>query len=215
MRFSNAAGFKQSVGEKPWYQSMGTAQEDAVEVPSKDVWGNEDPRRKERAKMRVAADDPMAAIQKGVSQLREVERERKQWREKRDGETRSLADADTRSRRKTKRKHEDEELDGFSLDASAADDHYATKATIRARSRFLKKGTIVKIHAPSQHQPTSDPASHPQLPASTTSVADAGFPSQNASAPASQQSVVAETRDPGSSYIAWPMRSMPASSMKL
>ncbi|KAL8925515.1 MAG: hypothetical protein Q9208_003406 [Pyrenodesmia sp. 3 TL-2023] len=122
MRFSNAAGFKQAIGEKPWYQSMGTAQDDAVEVPSKDVWGNDDPRRKERERMRVATDDPMAAMQRGVTQLREVERERKQWREERDRETRSFADADRRSRRKTKRKREDDELEGFSLDAPAADD---------------------------------------------------------------------------------------------
>ncbi|KAL8896361.1 MAG: hypothetical protein Q9207_007740 [Kuettlingeria erythrocarpa] len=126
MRFSNAAGFKQSIGEKPWYQSMSTGQEDAVDAPSKDVWGNEDPRRKERERIRVAADDPMAAIQKGVTQLRQVERERKQWREERDRETRSLADANRRSRRKTKRKHEDDGLEGFSLDAPSADDSKAS-----------------------------------------------------------------------------------------
>ncbi|KAI4181149.1 MAG: hypothetical protein L6R41_006790 [Letrouitia leprolyta] len=90
MRFSNAAGFKQSIGEKPWYQSSGIIQDQTVHLPSKDVWGNEDPRRKEREKMRVAADDPMAMIQKGVSQLRQVEKERDEWRKERDRETRDL-----------------------------------------------------------------------------------------------------------------------------
>ncbi|KAL8730825.1 MAG: hypothetical protein Q9181_004516 [Wetmoreana brouardii] len=72
MRFSNAAGFKQSVGEKPWCHSLrGAGTEEGIdEVPSKDVWGNEDPRRKERERVRVANEDPMAAIQQGVAQYR-------------------------------------------------------------------------------------------------------------------------------------------------
>lgn len=130
MRFSNAAGFKQSIGDKPWYQSTGGVTEDPEEVPSKDVRGNEDPRRKEREKMRVAADDPMASIQKGVSQLRQVERERKQWLQEKQRETDELAEIQRRRDRRSKRKQGDEEIEGFNLDAPAAglkhdDDHRA------------------------------------------------------------------------------------------
>ncbi|KAI4173539.1 MAG: hypothetical protein LQ343_002877 [Gyalolechia ehrenbergii] len=111
MRFSNAAGFKQSIGEKPWYHSSGIIQDKTLEVPSKDVWGNEDPRRKEREKLKVAADDPMAMMQRGVSQLRQVEKERKEWREERDRETRDLDSLRIRRRQRSHRKHEEEELE--------------------------------------------------------------------------------------------------------
>lgn len=161
MRFSNAAGFKQSIGEKPWYQSIGTAQDDAVEVLSKDVWGNDDPRRKERERMRVAADDPMAAIQRGVTQLREMERERKQWREERDRETRSLADADKRSRRKTKRKHEDDDLEGFSLDAPAADDRRSShRRQHRRRHRHRDKSASPEHSRERSHRPNRREKDH-------------------------------------------------------
>lgn len=122
MRFSNAAGFKQSIGQKPWYQSTGAARDEPLEVTSKNVWGDEDPRRKEREKMRVAADDPMAAMQRGVLQLREVEREREQWQEERDRETRDLADMERLKKRKSKRRREKDDLEGFCLDAPASDD---------------------------------------------------------------------------------------------
>ncbi|KAL8969505.1 MAG: hypothetical protein Q9197_004307 [Variospora fuerteventurae] len=144
MRFSNAAGFKQSIGEKPWYQSIGTEQDDSVEAPLKDVWGNEDPRRKEREMLRVAADDPMAAIQKGVTQLRQVERERKQWLEERDKDTRDFKATERRRKRKSKRRHKDEEeLDGFSLDAPVRydlrDDELAASHRHRHRHKHRER----------------------------------------------------------------------------
>ena len=119
MRFSNAAGFKQAVGQKPWYHQLSTQGEkkDGIEAPSKDVWGNEDPRRKEREKMRMVADDPLAAIQKGVAGVRETEKERKKWKEEKDREIKEIEDAERRRHRKRRRREEDE-LDGFSLDAT-------------------------------------------------------------------------------------------------
>ncbi|KAI4114267.1 MAG: hypothetical protein LQ345_004930 [Seirophora villosa] len=137
MRFSNAAGFKQSIGEKPWYQAIGTGQDDPVDAPSKDVWGNEDPRRKEREKLRVAADDPMAVIQKGVTQLRQVERERQQWQEERNRETRDSNVSEKRRKRKSRRRHEEEEeeLVGFSLDAPTGHDSGGEKHAASHRHR--------------------------------------------------------------------------------
>ncbi|KAL8955381.1 MAG: hypothetical protein Q9183_006673 [Haloplaca sp. 2 TL-2023] len=95
--------------------------EDFGEAPSKDVWGNEGPRRKERERMRIAADDPMAAMQKGVTELREVEKERHKWQRERDQEIRELAAEQRRRRRKSKRQHDEEDLDNFTLDAPAKD----------------------------------------------------------------------------------------------
>ncbi|KAL9630989.1 MAG: hypothetical protein Q9204_004446 [Flavoplaca sp. TL-2023a] len=137
MRFSNAAGFKQSIGDKPWYQSCVEITEDSHEIPSKDVWGNEDPRRKEREKMRVAADDPMASMQKGVSQLRQVERERKQWLQEKQRETDELAKAQRHKSKKprSKRERDDEEMEAFSLDPSADAHQHVDKHGARHRQR--------------------------------------------------------------------------------
>lgn len=90
MRFSNAAGYKQKL-EQPWYSS--SRQDLAVQsevMPNKDVWGNEDPRRREREKRRVDANDPLAAMKKGVRQLREVDKERKKWDDERQRELQEL-----------------------------------------------------------------------------------------------------------------------------
>ncbi|KAL9040443.1 MAG: hypothetical protein Q9180_001902 [Flavoplaca navasiana] len=141
MRFSNAAGFKQSIGDKPWYQSCVEITEDSHEIPSKDVWGNEDPRRKEREKMRVAADDPMASMQKGVSQLRQVERERNQWLQEKQRETDELAKAQRHKSKKprSKRERDNEKMEAFSLDASADAHQHVDKHGARHRHRHRHK----------------------------------------------------------------------------
>ena len=124
MRFSNAAGFKQSIGEKPWYHKTDAiaAKNGEEEVLSKDVWGNEDPRRKEREKMRTIAEDPLAVIQKGVAGVREVERERKKWKEEKDREIREIEEAERRRERRRRRRREEDELEDFSLDGGAKND---------------------------------------------------------------------------------------------
>lgn len=121
MRFSNAAGFKQAIGQKPWYDKSSTVGEEGEEAepPSKDVWGNEDPRRKEREKMRTVADDPLAAILRGVAGVREVERDRKKWKEEKDREIRELEEAERRRERRRKKRQEADDLEGFSLDNGA------------------------------------------------------------------------------------------------
>ena len=124
MRFSNAAGFKQDVGQTPWYQNIGANGDEngEIEAPSKDVWGNEDPRRKEREKMRIAQDDPLAAIQRGVVGVREVEKEKKKWREEKEREIREIERAERRRERKRHRGREEDELENFSLDTPGKSD---------------------------------------------------------------------------------------------
>ncbi|GAB1194515.1 hypothetical protein APSETT444_003761 [Aspergillus pseudonomiae] len=90
MRFSNAAGFRQSVGQKPWYSSSGTEAMAPDSISGKDVWGNEDPMRREREKARIDANDPLAAMKKGVRQLKSVEHERRKWDEERKRELEAL-----------------------------------------------------------------------------------------------------------------------------
>ncbi|THC88533.1 hypothetical protein EYZ11_012023 [Aspergillus tanneri] len=66
MRFSNAAGFRQSVGQTPWYSASGSDAMAPDPVSGKDVWGNEDPMRRERERVRMDADDPLGAMRKGT-----------------------------------------------------------------------------------------------------------------------------------------------------
>ena len=118
MRFSNAAGFRQGL-ENPWY-SKPTAEPQAVEEeePSKDVWGNEDPRRKQREAARIASNDPLAFMRQGAAQVRQVEKERKRWTEEKEREMRELGEAERR-RKKRKRRREDgdkDDLEDFRLD---------------------------------------------------------------------------------------------------
>ncbi|KAG7004771.1 hypothetical protein G7Y79_00023g053550 [Physcia stellaris] len=127
MRFSNAAGFKESIGQKPWYSSAGNIQngEDTEQPISKDVWGNEDPRRKERAQMRLVTDDPMAIIQKGVSDLRQVEKERKRLQAERQSEMKDLIELEKRHEKKKRKRRDDEnDLEDFNLDKSAGKFHH-------------------------------------------------------------------------------------------
>ena len=119
MRFSNAAGFKQDVGERPWYSSASNLDEDKDDT-SKDVWGNKDPRRKERQTIRAVADDPLAAIQRGIQGVRRAEKERKQWKEEKRREVDDLIKAERRGVRTRMKGHhsdEEDELEGFSLDS--------------------------------------------------------------------------------------------------
>ncbi|KAH1878673.1 hypothetical protein KXW95_003619 [Aspergillus fumigatus] len=75
MRFSNAAGYRQSAGQMPWYSSSSRDALAPDAMPEKDVWGNEDPMRQEREKARLDANDPLMAIKRGVRQLKSVELE--------------------------------------------------------------------------------------------------------------------------------------------
>ena len=117
MRFSNAAGFKQGL-ESPWY-SKSSATVSAVEedTPSKDVWGNEDPKRKDREAARTVSNDPLAVMRQGAAQVRQVARERKRWQEEKEKELRELR-REHRRREKHRRRHEDglDDLESFRLD---------------------------------------------------------------------------------------------------
>ncbi|EEH44608.2 uncharacterized protein PADG_00897 [Paracoccidioides brasiliensis Pb18] len=134
MRFSNAAGFRQSLDKNPWYSSSNVdiaAQTAEDMLPNKDVWGNEDPRRQERERERITSNDPLAAMKKGIHQLKAVEKERKKWEEERREKLRDLKKEEERKQRRYSSRHRKERrrrrrrgsdasrdsLEGFSLDA--------------------------------------------------------------------------------------------------
>lgn len=123
MRFSNAVGFKQDIGSKPWYSKADTialadkvAEVENEEPVGKDVWGNEDPRRKERQTQRLVSSDPLAMMKAGAAQVRQVEKERKKWREEKEKELAALEKEERRKKRKRRHEDDEDELEDFRLD---------------------------------------------------------------------------------------------------
>lgn len=141
MRFSNAAGFNQSVGQKPWYSSSTHGGLAPEAMPGKNVWGDEDPMRREREMARIDANDPLASMKKGVRQLKAVEQQRKEWKEERSRELEALKIEESRRsnhrrrRRSVSRTPESEDsLEGFRLD-SPQDKHREDKDRRRSSDR--------------------------------------------------------------------------------
>ncbi|KAI7269982.1 hypothetical protein KC335_g5963 [Hortaea werneckii] len=131
MRFSNAGGFRQGT-EKPWYASQKSqstlgSRSTALPLPDlagKDVWGNEDPLRKERERNRISSNDPFAAMQQAQRQLKQSEHDRARWQSDRAKEIDDLKKDEERKRRHSRRQHlrkhgdEQDDLEGFSLDCT-------------------------------------------------------------------------------------------------
>ena len=132
MRFSNAAGIQNGM-EKPWYAASktGARVENATALPhvqDKDVWGREDPLRKEREKNRISSNDPFAAMQQAQRQLKQSEGDKEKWRKERAVEMEALRNSE--DRRKKERKHRKRRDDEDSLEGFSLDDH---PETIRER----------------------------------------------------------------------------------
>lgn len=137
MRFSNAAGFKQDVGQQPWYSSVDASAQDlddgATATLAKDVWGNEDPRRKDRYTKRLTANDPLSAMKRGVEELREVEKERNRWKEERDRDIQELIDSERPNRSSRKKRKSGE------IDRSESDDERARRRRRRRKGKIKQK----------------------------------------------------------------------------
>lgn len=123
MRFSNAAGFKEKAGRQPWYSSGSEAIVAPDAMPEKNVWGNEDPLRRDREKARMNANDPLAMMKRGVRQLRATEQERKRWNDEKQRELEALKAEERRSSRSIRRRRSRsaDTLDDFKLDAPVRD----------------------------------------------------------------------------------------------
>ncbi|PZD30594.1 Cir-N domain containing protein [Pyrenophora tritici-repentis] len=117
MRFSNAAG--KAGLDQPWYTAEQKPSQEATQdqdltvyegFVNKDVWGNEDPRRKEREQARISSSDPFAFMQKAQAQLKRSKQDKKRWAEERDRELRELRAAQEQEERQSrhhKRKRRD------------------------------------------------------------------------------------------------------------
>ena len=152
MRFSNAAGMKQGL-ENPWYSASANGESALLSMPGKDVWGNEDPRRKEREQKRLDSSDPLAMMKKGVKQLRESDRHRKKWMEEREMDLKGVEQM-AREQRKHRRYRDDEEdsLEDFSLDTGYQD-------KLRKRRRHHSEHSDKRRHASQGERRERDTAS--------------------------------------------------------
>ena len=122
MRFSNAAGISQGL-TKPWYAASKseTSTRDAMvlaDVQAKNVWGNEDPLRKDRERNRISSNDPFAAMQSAQRQLKQSESDRQKFNTERATEIEELKRDEARRHRHPRRheRHNEDSLEGFSLD---------------------------------------------------------------------------------------------------
>lgn len=135
MRFSNAAGRDGFATGAPWYAKADGRRtidipaadftttnatrenldaEIGMEAPTKDVWGNDDPRRKVRAVQRLNTDDPLAMMRTGAKRVREMDKDRRREIEEREQELKELRKEGRRreKRRKTERRYKDKDEDG-------------------------------------------------------------------------------------------------------
>ncbi|KAL4796843.1 hypothetical protein BDV19DRAFT_65769 [Aspergillus venezuelensis] len=147
MRFSNAAGFRQDIGKNPWYSTSRGADMASESLPSKDVWGNEDPLRKEREKARMDANDPLDAMKRGVRQLKSVEEERKKWNAERNRELDALKSTEeSRSRHRRRRSRSRDSLEDFKLDGSPDQGSNDRHRRSDKRHRHSRHGTSSRSH---------------------------------------------------------------------
>jgi hypothetical protein len=147
MRLSNAAG--KGGLESPWYAAAKAPREDVddgtklIGYPGfmdKDVWGNEDPRRKEREQNRIVSNDPFAFMQKAQAQLKRSKEDKKKWAKEREQELMDLRATqerewrrDRHSKRKRQTGHDD--LESFSLDVKNHERDRSSKHQHRHKSR--------------------------------------------------------------------------------
>ncbi|EFQ89894.1 hypothetical protein PTT_13699 [Pyrenophora teres f. teres 0-1] len=109
MRFSNAAG--KAGLDQPWYAAQQKPLQEATKdqdltvyegYVNKDIWGKEDPRRKEREQARISTSDPFAFMQKAQAQLKRSKEDKKRWAEERDRDLRELRAAQEQEERQSR-----------------------------------------------------------------------------------------------------------------
>ncbi|KAI9888460.1 MAG: hypothetical protein M1814_006907 [Vezdaea aestivalis] len=81
MRFSDAAGRRETI-KTPWYSTASSTPSAGLESNDvgTNVWGKEDSGRAKRDKSRIHSNDPLSFMKTGVQQLKQIEKERRTWR---------------------------------------------------------------------------------------------------------------------------------------
>lgn len=121
MRLADAGGYG-SRDSKPWYSTSAPEVRAGQFEVGRDVWGNEDVRRAHRDRQRIDKNDPLAAMKRGVKQLKQAEAERAEWKAQRESDLNEVEElAAKRSRRHSKHRRRRREssagsLEDFNLD---------------------------------------------------------------------------------------------------
>lgn len=125
MRLVDAAGYG-NTAKRPWYNLISADGQYEPSRTNTNVWGNEDPRRQEREKKRMDSSDPLAAMKRGVKQLRKAETDREEWKAERESdlnEVEELARMELRHRTRLRRPNSDSDsLNNFDLDSGYRED---------------------------------------------------------------------------------------------
>lgn len=100
MRFRDALG-RHNGAQNPWYSTTTLA--DPGSSIGRDVWGNEDAGRQVRDQKRLDASDPLLAIKRGVKQLKDVEKQKSEWRKERERDLYEVEDLARRERHRRRR----------------------------------------------------------------------------------------------------------------
>jgi hypothetical protein len=112
MRLVNAAG-KDGQGLTdggPWYASAEGEASGAL-VPSKNVFGRDDPKRKVREAGRLNASDPLAMMKRGAKIVRELGKDRKREAEERERDLKALEREERREERRERKRRKEEDGD--------------------------------------------------------------------------------------------------------
>jgi hypothetical protein len=162
MRFSSAAG-RDGVS-RPWYAAVHSPKQSAGDKKelsiyegfvNKDVWGNEDPRRKEREQARISTNDPFAFMQKAQAQLKKSKQDRKQWAEERSRELMELRSAqereDRRSRHLKRKRRDVEDSEHGTPKKDSASSRHKHRHTSPSHSRD-KREPRTSTHSRDRHE---------------------------------------------------------------
>jgi len=155
MRFSNAAGNKAD-SAKPWYLASTDGDLSSRDVVSKDVWGNEDPGRRHREEQRINNSDPLAAMKRGVKQLREAKQHRREWMEERERDLYEVEKLARKHRNHRKRRLSEDSLESFNLD----DDPQPSRDDPGQLSKDKRRHHGHRRHHSDRHRDGSRPQKH-------------------------------------------------------
>lgn len=133
VRFTSAAG-RDAEGllakNGPWYATPDGVV--AALVPSKNVFGKEDPGRKAREVERLSASDPLAMMKRGAKMVRDLNKERERENEERE---RALKELRKEERRREKRRRTEHHREGRHDRASGDESDYGRRSRPERRER--------------------------------------------------------------------------------
>jgi len=145
MKFSDAAGKDDRAKAQPWYVDGAGADK----FNKTNVWGTNDPGRRDRAIQQISSDDPLLVMRSGASKVRALDRARKRTEE---GRAQELDDLIRDEQRAAKKKSRD-------LDQNRTDDgdgrRHRHRHRHRHRSRSFDRERTNKTHERSRSRSRS------------------------------------------------------------